>query len=57
MKADGRLQTADGRKIRGFAKAALRLFVLDILFCCSCFLLLPPDAHAQFSQTEGKSPL
>jgi protein SCO1 len=57
MKADGRLQTADGRKIRGFAKAALRLFVLDILFCCSCFLLLPPDAHAQFSQTEGNSPL
>ena len=57
MRADGRRQTADGRKIRGFAKGALRLFVLDILFCCSCFLLLPPAAHAQFSQTQGNSPL
>ncbi|HEX9421673.1 MAG TPA: SCO family protein [Pyrinomonadaceae bacterium] len=57
MKADGRRQTADGRKIRGFAKVALRLFVLEIFLSCSCFLLLPPDAHAQFSQTQGNSPL
>ncbi len=55
--ADGRRQTADSRKIRGFAKAALRLFALEILFFCSCFLLLPPDAHAQFTQPQGNSPL
>jgi protein SCO1/2 len=54
--ADGRRQTADGRKIRGLHKVA-RMLLLVLGASCSCFLLLPPDAHAQFSQTQGNSPL
>jgi hypothetical protein len=53
MKADGRRQTADGRRIQGLHKVALVLLVVP---GCSCFLLLPPDAHAQLSQTQGNSP-
>ena len=55
MKADGRRQTADGRKIRGLSRAALRFFLV-VAASCSCLLLLPP-ARAQFSQTQGNSPL
>jgi protein SCO1 len=53
MKADGRRQSADGRKIRGLANGAL--FV--ILWATGSCLLLPPPAQAQFSQTQGNSPL
>ena len=55
MKADGRRQTADRRKTGRLSQGALGL--LFLWATCSCLLLLPPDAHAQFSQTQGNSPL
>ncbi len=55
MKTDGRRQTADGRKIRISSRSALWSF-LALAASCSCLLLLPP-VHAQFSQTQGNSPL
>jgi protein SCO1/2 len=55
MRTVGRRRTADGRNIRGLSKARLRFFLV-LAVSCSCLLLLPP-AHAQFSQTQGNSPL
>jgi protein SCO1/2 len=57
QKTDGRRQTADGRKTRGLSGAVLRLFFIVVAASCSCLLLLPPGARAQFSQTQGNSPL
>jgi protein SCO1/2 len=56
VKKNGRRQTADGRKIRGLSTAVLRLVLVVFAGTCSCPLLLPP-VRAQFSQTQGNSPL
>jgi protein SCO1/2 len=55
-KTGSRRQTADGRNTCGYSRAALRLLTL-VAASCSCLLLLPPLARAQFSQTQGNSPL
>jgi protein SCO1 len=51
MKADGRRQTADGRR---FCRLSTRQAVF---LAAACSWLLPLSASAQFSQTQGNSPL
>jgi len=52
VKADSKQQTADSRK-----RASSKVAFIILAACCSCLLLLPTDARAQFSQTQGNSPL
>jgi protein SCO1/2 len=56
MKTDGRRQAAGGRKIGGVSTAAFRFFLVLVAASCSSLLLLSP-VRAQFSQTQGNSPL
>jgi protein SCO1/2 len=59
LTADSRQQTADGRR-QSAARAKTsfhKIAFLVFLASCYCLLLLPTDASAQFSQTQGNSPL
>ena len=55
MKADGRRQTADGRRICGLSTRRISVHLFLLAAACSC--LLPLRVRAQFSQTQGNSPL
>jgi protein SCO1/2 len=55
QKTGSRRQASGGGKTFGFSGAVLRI-ILVVAFACSCLLLQPP-ARAQFSQTQGNSPL
>ena len=55
MTADGRRQTADGRKISGLSIRLASVYVFLLAAACSC--VLPLRVSAQFSQTQGNSPL
>jgi len=55
MRADGSRQMAGGRKIRSLSRHTVGFFLV-LAASCSCLLPLT-TVHAQFSQTQGNSPL
>ena len=55
MKAGGRRQTADGRRSCGLLTKRILVHLFLLAAACSC--LLPLRVSAQFSQSQGNSPL